>query len=118
MNVFKKSLLFVVSLLCVFMGYSCSEDVPDLTVVRVQIDANTDEPVRIYGMKGSPEGGVVIRKNFDQTFQLERNNDFSIEARCKDENTLIIIKVWIGGRLWAYTYGNKYLTTGSISLIH
>jgi hypothetical protein len=118
MNVFKKSLLFVVSLLCVFMGYSCSEDVPDLTVVRVQIDANTDEPVRIYGMKGSPEGGVVIRKNFDQTFQLERNNVFSIEARCKDENTLIIIKVWIGGRLWAYTYGNKYLTTGSISLIH
>lgn len=56
MNVFKKSLLFVVSLLCVFMGYSCSEDVPDLTVVRVQIETNTDEPVRIYGMKGSPEG--------------------------------------------------------------
>ena len=92
--------MFVVSLLCVFMGYSCSEDVPDLTVVRVQIEANTDEPVRIYGMKGSPEGGVVIRKNFDQTFQLERNNVFSIEARCKDENksldrwTALGIYVW------------------------
>lgn len=118
MNVFKKSLLFVISLVCLLMGYSCSKDTPDLSVVRVQVGANTEEPIRIYGMKGSSDRGVVIRKNFDQTFQLERNEGFSIEARCKDENTLIIIKVWVGGRLWAHTYGNKYLTTGYISLIH
>ena len=118
MNVFKKSLLFVVSLLCVFMGYSCSEDTPDMSVVRVQVEANTDKPIRIYGMKDSSDRGVVIRKKFDQTFQLERNEGFSIEARCKDENTLIIIKVWVGGRLWVRTYGNKYLTTGYISLTH
>lgn len=118
MNVFKKSLLLVVSLLCVFMGYSCSEDTPDMSVVRVQVEANTDEPIRIYGMKDSSDRGVVIRKKFDQTFQLERNEGFSIEARCKDENTLIIIKVWVDGRLWVRTYGNKYLTTGYISLTH
>ena len=81
-----------------------------MNIVRVQIETNSDEPVRIYGIKGSGETGVVIKKNYDNTFELE-NEGFSIEARCKDDNTLITIKVWVNGTLKVNISGNKYLTT-------
>lgn len=117
MNVFKKVSLFVAALLCLFMGGSCSRDLPEFTVIRVQVEANTDEPVRIYGTEGAPEAGIVIRKNYDQSFQSDAKDGFSIEARCRDENTFISIKVWVNGKLRAHTSGNKYLTSGYISVL-
>lgn len=45
------------------------------------------------------------------------NEGFSIEARCKDDNTLITIKVWVNGKIMSNVSGNKYLTTGYISLL-
>lgn len=117
MNVFKKVSLFVVAWLCLFMGSSCSMDLPEFTVIRVQVEANTDEPVRIYGTKGAPEAGIVIRKKYDQSFQSDAKDGFSIEARCRDENTFIIIKVWVNGKLMSQTSGNKFLTSGYISIL-
>lgn len=105
-------LIFVLGLL---LCHACSKDNPNLNIIRVQIETDSDEPVRIYGIKGSGEAGVVIKKNYDKTFELE-NDGFSIEARCKDGNTLITIKVWVNGKLKSNVSGNKYLTSGYISL--
>lgn len=111
--------------LIIFLGFlichACSKDNPDLNIIHVQIEANSDEPVRIYGIKNSGETGVVIKKNYDTTFELGKDellyDGFSIEARCKDGNTLITIKVWVNGKLKSNVSGNKYLTTGYISLL-
>lgn len=106
-------LIFVLGLL---LCHACSKDNPNLNIIRVQVETNSDEPVRIYGIKDSGEIGVVIKKNYDNTFELE-NEGFSIEARCKDDNTLITIKVWVNGKIMSNVSGNKYLTTGYISLL-
>lgn len=106
-------LIFVLGLL---LCHACSKDNPNLNIIRVQVETNSDEPVRIYGIKDSGETGVVIKKNYDNTFELE-NEGFSIEARCKNDNTLITIKVWVNGKLKSNVSGNKYLTTGYISLL-
>lgn len=107
--------VFILSLLCLFLCYACSKDTPNLNDVRVHVEANTNEPIRIYGIKNSSETGLVIRSNYDTSYKVE-NKIFSIEARCNDKNTLINIKVWVNGKLKADVSGNKYLTSGSILL--
>ena len=111
----------IIVFLSLFICQACSKDTPDLSTIRVQVETNSDEPVRIYGIKDSRETGVVIKKNYDTTFELGNDDfshdGFSIEARCKDENTLITIKVWVNGILKSNVSGNKYLTTGHISLL-
>lgn len=110
----KKLPVFTLSLLCLFVCFACSKDTPTLNDVRVHVEANTNEPVRIYGIKDSPESGLVIRNSYDKSFKAE-NEGLSIEARCNDGNTLITIKVWVNGKLKADVSGNKYLTSGYIS---
>lgn len=109
----KKLPVFTLSLLCLFVCFACSKDTPTLNDVRVHVEANTNEPVRIYGIKDSPESGLVIRNSYDKSFKAE-NEGLSIEARCNDGNTLITIKVWVNGKLKADVSGNKYLTSGYI----
>ncbi len=115
-TLFAYIVIFLVLLTC----NACSNDSPN-NIIRVQVEANTDEPVRIYGIKGSGETGVVIKKNYETTFELGNDDylydGFSIDARCKDGNTLITIKVWVNGKLKSNVSGNKYLTSGYISLL-
>lgn len=111
----KRIPVYIIMLFGLFICHACTKDTPNLNMVRVQVEANSDEPVRIYGIKDSGESGVVIKKNYDNTFEIE-NDGFSIDARCKDENTLITIKVWINGKLRINISGNKYLTSGYIPL--
>lgn len=110
----RKSSVIILSLLCLLVCYACSDDTPESYKVRVHIEANTNEPVRIYGLKdSSPERGLVIRSSYDKIYKTE-DNGLSIEARCNDESTLINIKVWVNGKLKADVSGNKYLTSGYI----
>lgn len=111
----KRMPVYIIMLFGLFICHACTKDTPNLNMVRVQVEANSDEPVRIYGIKDSGESGVVIKKNYDNTFEIE-NEGFSIDARCKDENTLITIKVWINGKLRINISGNKYLTSEYIPL--
>ena len=113
---YKKISVCLIFLFGLLLCQACSKDDPNLNIVRVQIETNSDESVRIYGIKDSGETGVVIKKNYDNTFELE-NEGFSIEARCKDDHTLITIKVWVNGTLKADVSGNKYLTTGYIYIL-
>lgn len=106
----------IIIFLGLFICHACSKDTPNLNIIRVQVETNSDEPVRIYGTKDGGETGVVIKKNYEKTFELG-NDGFSIEARCKDGNTLITIKVWVNGKLKSNVSGNKYVTSGYISLI-
>lgn len=114
--IYKNILVYLIIFVGLLLCQACSKDNPDLNIIRVKIETNSDEPVRIYGIKDSGENGIVIKKNHNCTFELE-NKIFSIEARCKDENTLITIKVWVNGILKSNVSGNKYLTTGDISLL-
>ena len=102
-------IFFLVILTC----YACSKDTPSVNRVRVEVEANSDEPVRIYGTNSGSENGIIIRKHYDTSFVTDAVV-FSIDARCKDENTLIRIKVWVNGRLKVQKDGNKYVTTGDI----
>lgn len=114
--VYKKISVCLIFLLGLLLCQACSKD--DNTIIRIKIETNSDEPVRIYGIKDSGERGIIIKRNFETTYELENNNysygGLSIEARCKDENTLITIKVWVNGELRSNVYGNKYLDTGYI----
>lgn len=116
---YKRIPVYIIMLLGLLICHACSED-SDVNVIRVQIEANSDEPVRIYGVKEGGELGLVIRRSYDTTFELRNDGfsygGFSIEARCKDENTLITIKVWVNGKFKVKVSGNKYLTSGYISL--
>lgn len=103
-------ILFLVILTCC---YACSKDTPSINRVRVEVEANSDEPIRIYGTKSDSENGIVIRKHYDTSFETDAEV-FSIDARCKDEKTLIRIKVWVNGRFKVQKDGNKYVTTGDI----
>ena len=111
-------------MLNIFLGLllcqACSKDDTNLNIICVKVETNSDEPVRIYGIKGSGESGVVIKKNYETTFELGNDDylydGFSIEARCKDGNTLITIKVWVNGKLKSNVSGNKYLSTEYISM--
>lgn len=118
---YKKISVCLIFFLGLLLCHSCSKDNPNLNIIHVQIETNSDEPVRIYGIKDSRETGVVIKKNYDTTFELGNDDfshdGFSIEARCKDDNTLITIKVWVNGILKSNVSGNKYLTTGYILLL-
>lgn len=112
---YQKIAACIIILLGLFICQACSKDTPSPSTVRVQIEANSDEPVRIYGIKDSGETGVVIKKNYDNTFKSDKRS-FSIDARCEDDNTLITIKVWVNGKLKKNVSGNKYLTSGDITL--
>lgn len=112
---YKKISVCLILLCSLLLCHACSKDDSNLNIIRVQIEANSDEPIRVYGIKGSGETGVVIKRNFDKTYETE-SKVFSIDARCKDENTLITIKVWINGKLKINRSGNKYITTGDILL--
>lgn len=112
---YKKISVCLILLFSLLLCNACSKDDSNLNIIRVQIEANSDEPIRVYGIKDSGETGIVIKRNFDKTYETE-SKAFSIDARCKDENTLITIKVWINGKLKIDRFGNKYLTTGDILL--
>lgn len=114
MKTLKNLPVFITLLLCFLTCHACSKDSPNLNLVRVKIETNSNEPVRIYGTKDGGELGIVIKRNYDSTFQSEYDG-ISINARCKDENTLITIKVWVNGKLKSQVSGNKYLTSGYIS---
>ena len=113
---YQKIAACIIILLGLFICQACSKDTPSPSTVRVQIEANSDEPVRIYGIKDGGETGIVIKRSYGKTFKLE-GDGFSIDARCKDENTLITIKVWVNGKLKRNVSGNKYLSSGYISLL-
>lgn len=112
---YKKISVCLILLFCLLLCHACSKDDSNLNIIRVQIEANSDEPIRVYGVKESGETGIVIKRYYEKTFETE-SKVFSIDARCKDENTLIIIKVWINGKLKINRSGNKYITTGDILL--
>lgn len=112
---YKKISVCLILLFCLLLCHACSKDDSNLNIIRVQIEANSDEPIRVYGVKESGETGIVIKRYYEKTFETE-SKVFSIDARCKDENTLITIKVWINGKLKINRSGNKYITTGDILL--
>lgn len=112
---YKKISVCLILLFCLLLCHACSKDDSNLNIIRVQIEANSDEPIRVYGVKESGETGIVINRYYEKTFETE-SKVFSIDARCKDENTLITIKVWINGKLKINRSGNKYITTGDILL--
>lgn len=112
---YKKISVCLILLFCLLLCHACSKDDSNLNIIRVQIEANSDEPIRVYGVKESGETEIVIKRYYEKTFETE-SKVFSIDARCKDENTLITIKVWINGKLKINRSGNKYITTGDILL--
>lgn len=94
----------------------CSDKKEVVNDVRFTIEANTDQPVRIYSPTDKGETGTVIRKSYESSFKTGPTA-FGIEARCDDETTLITIRVWVNGKLKREVSGNKYLTTGEIRLL-
>ena len=112
---YKKISVCLILLFSLLLCHACSKDEPNLNIIRVQIEANSDEPIRVYGIKDSGETGIVIKRYFEKTYETE-SKVFSIEAICEDENTLITIKLWVNGKLKINRSRNKYLTTGRIVL--
>ncbi len=94
----------------------CSDKKEVVNDVRFTIEANTDQPVRIYSPTDKGETGTVIRKSYESSFKTGPTV-FGIEARCDDGTTLITIRVWVNGKLKREVSGNKYLTTGEIRLL-
>ena len=94
----------------------CSDKKEVVNDVRFTIEANTDQPVRIYSPTDKGETGTVIRKSYESSFKTGPTV-FGIEASCDDETTLITIRVWVNGKLKREVSGNKYLTTGEIRLL-
>lgn len=94
----------------------CSDKKEVVNDVRFTIEANIDQPVRIYSPTDKGETGTVIRKSYESSFKTGPTV-FGIEARCDDETTLITIRVWVNGKLKREVSGNKYLTTGEIRLL-
>ena len=94
----------------------CSDKKEVVNDVRFTIEANTDQPVRIYSPTDKGETGTVIRKSYESSFKTGPTV-FGIEARCDDETTLISIRVWVNSKLNREVSGNKYLTTGEIRLL-
>lgn len=93
----------------------CSDKKEVVNDVRFTIEANTDQPVRIYSPTDRSETGTVIRSHYESSFKTD-TEVFSIEARCDDETTLITIRVWVNGKLKQEVSGNRHLTTGDIWL--
>lgn len=112
---YKKISVCLILLFSLLLCHACSKDDSNLNSIRVQIEANSDEPIRVYGIKDSGETGIVIKRNFEKAYETE-SKVFSIDARCEDENTLITIKVWVNGKLKIDRSRNKYITTGDILL--
>ncbi len=112
---YKKISVCLILLFSLLLCHACSKDDSNSNIIRVQIEANSDEPIRVYGIKDSGGTGLVIKRNFDKTYETE-SKVISIEAICEDENTLITIKVWVNGKLKINRSRNKYLPTGAILL--
>ena len=64
----------IINFFGLFMCQACSKDTPNLNTIRVQVETNSDEPVRIYGLKGGGETGIVIKKNYEETFTCDPVN--------------------------------------------
>lgn len=111
-----KQLLFIMAFVSAMTLGGCSDKKETVSNVRFTIEANTDQPVRIYSPTDKSETGTVIRKSYESSFKTGPTV-FGIEARCDDETTLITIRVWVNGKLKREVSGNKYLTTGEIRLI-
>lgn len=107
--------VLIILVSCLFMCNACSKDPLGMNIVHIQIKSNSDEPIRVYGTNDGGETGVVIKRNYESTFKSD-SDGISIDVRCKDENTLITIKVWVNGKLKSNVSGNKYLSSGYIGL--
>ncbi|WP_278520211.1 hypothetical protein [Leyella stercorea] len=112
---YKKISVCLILLFSLLLCHACSKDDSNLNTIRVQIEANSDEPIRVYGIKDSGETGLVIKRYFEKTYETE-SKIISIEANCEDENTLMTIKVWVNGKLKIDRSRNKYLPSGDILL--
>lgn len=110
-----RHLLLIMAFVTAMMLGGCSDKKKEVNDVRFTIEANTDQPVRIYSPTDQSEMGTVIRSHYESSFRTDVTL-FSIQARCDDETTLITIRVWINGKLKHEVSGNKYLTTGDIWL--
>ncbi|MCI5718207.1 MAG: hypothetical protein MR292_07500 [Alistipes sp.] len=111
----KQMMIIMIIAITAMMFGGCSGKKNDVNDVRFTIEANTDQPVRIYSPTDQSEMGTVIRSHYESSFRTDETL-FSIKARCDDETTLITIRVWVNGRLVKEVSGNKYLTSGDIFL--
>lgn len=108
--------VYMIFLLGILLCNACSKDNSDLNIIHVKVEANSDEPIRIYGVKDSGETGIVIKRTYETRYK-SKYRDFSINAICKDGNTLITIKVWVNGKLKKNISGNKYVTASKNSYL-
>lgn len=111
----KQMLLIMIIAIPAMMFGGCSEKNSNANDVRFTIEASTDQPVRIYCPTDQNESGTVINNHYESSFKTD-TAVFSIEARCHDYATLITIRVWVNGKLVKEVSGNKYLTSGTITV--
>lgn len=111
-NTFIKRVFLIVWIITLCIGVSSCSDEPDGgKEVRILIEANTDSPIRVYGVGVSSQNGLVIRRNFENTFFTDKYS-LSTEARCDDPTTLITISVWVNNKFKKKVFGNSLVTTG------
>lgn len=88
--------------------YSCSKE-DSTALIRVQIEGNTDEPIRCYGVNEESQNGLVIRGFFETSYTVKKPCAVQVRTRCNDPNTLITIKIWVNGKMKNDVKGNKFL---------
>lgn len=104
----KFSIKIVVSIFLFCCVSSCSKD--EFYHIRTLIEGNTDEPIRCYGVYGTGDRCLIIRKRYEYEFKRERGHyDFGIQLRCDDPNTLITVTYWVDGKKKTQRSANRYL---------
>ena len=113
-----KLIVAIIFIFTTIIGFgSCSKEEDNGTnLIRVLVEANTDSPVRLYGVGEykTTQVGVVIRRNFENTFVLDKHKGLCVVARCEDPTTLIRIKVWVNNKFVKDVFGNSYVVSGDV----
>ena len=114
MMTYFRNIIFQVTtaLLLVFL-IGCSSDEGDGKYrIKVVIEANSDYPIVVTGVKETSSSGLIIRRYYEKEFEAEYNPLYKVVAKCEDPNTLINIKVWVNGKLRKDVDGNRNVSSG------
>lgn len=111
-NLFK---LLILTVLVMVSLVSCSDET-ESNSIRVRVITNTDEPIKVYGIKSEDES-VTITASHDFLFNTDKKYVY-FDAECMDLDTEITIKVWVNNIYIkdAEQTGIKYVRTPNILL--
>ena len=109
-----KTRLLLFALSSGFLLLSCNHEdeyVPKLRIIKVSIEGTTESKFQVTRIL---KKDTVAVSKYEETYRLDDDRRFCIEAFCEDKNNLLTVSVWKDGVLSLVVSDYSHVKTGSL----